>query len=339
MTKIRAWAARRAGGQLQPFEYDPGPLDADEVEIAVEHCGICHSDLSMLDDEWSMTQYPFVPGHEVIGRVAAVGANVRSVRAGQRVGVGWNAHSCTHCEACLAGNPHLCAQVQGTIVGRHGGFAERLRVHWLWTAPLPEGLDPVAAGPLLCGGLTVFNPLLLCDVKPTARVGVIGIGGLGHMALQFCRAWGCEVTAFTSSPAKREEALALGAHRVVASRDPNAMRALAGSLDFILYTLNVALDWDAVVGMLAPQGRLHVVGAVLTPIPVVAMQFISFEQSLSGSPTGSRHAMDVMLAFAARHHIAPRVERFPMREVNAAMAHLRAGKAHYRIVLDADFGA
>lgn len=337
MTRIRAWAARSARAALQPYEYDPGPMGTDEVEIAVEYCGICHSDISMLDNEWAMTQYPFVPGHEVIGRVVAIGEDARGLHVGQRVGVGWNATSCTHCHACLSGNHHLCPTVQGTIVGRHGGFAERLRVHWLWAAPLPEGLDPGMAGPLLCGGLTVFHPLLSTGVKPTARVGVVGIGGLGHMALQFCNAWGCEVTAFTSSPSKREEALALGAHRVVSSHDTAAMQAIAGTLDLILYTVNVPLDWDALLATLAPQGRLHVVGAVLEPIPVPAMQLISFEQSVSGSPTGPRHVMDSMLAFAARHDIAPRVEQFPMSQVNEALLRLRQGKAHYRIVLKADF--
>lgn len=337
MTRIRSWAARSARAALQPYEYDPGPLGTDEVEIAVEYCGICHSDISMLDNEWSMTQYPFVPGHEVIGRVVALGEDARGVHVGQRVGVGWNASCCTHCHACLSGNHHLCPSVQGTIVGRHGGFAERLRVHWLWAAPLPEGLEPSTTGPLLCGGVTVFNPLLLSGVKPTARVGVVGIGGLGHMALQFCNAWGCEVTAFTSSPSKREEALALGAHRVVPSRDPAAMQAIAGSLDLILYTVNVPLDWDALLATLAPQGRLHVVGAVLEPIPIPAMQLISFEQSVAGSPTGPRHVIDTMLEFAARHDIAPRVEQFPMSQVNEALIHLRQGKPHYRIVLKADF--
>ncbi|MFO7188304.1 MAG: NAD(P)-dependent alcohol dehydrogenase [Pseudomonadota bacterium] len=336
-TRIRAWAARTPGGPLQRFDYDPGPLGTEDVEIAVEYCGICHSDLSMLDNAWSMTQYPFVPGHEAIGRVVAVGEDVKGLKVGQRVGVGWNASSCAHCASCLSGNHHLCSGVQGTIVGRHGGFADRLRVHWLWAVPLPAGLDAASAGPLMCGGITVFYPLLMTNLSPTARVGVVGIGGLGHLALQFLNAWGCEVVAFTSSASKREEALALGAHRVVSSTDAAAMRALQGSLDLILYTVNVPLDWDALMATLAPKGRLHFVGAVLEPVPVQAMQLISFEQHVSGSPTGPRHAMDKMLEFAARHNITPRVEHFPMREVNAALQRLREGKPHYRIVLDADF--
>lgn len=337
MTRIRAWAARAPRGPLQRFDFDPGPLGTEDVEIAVEYCGICHSDLSMLDNEWDMTNYPFVPGHEAVGRVIAIGEDVKDLKIGQRVGVGWNASSCAQCRTCLSGNQHLCPSVQGTIVGRHGAFAERLRVNWLWAVPLPAGIEASSAGPLLCGGVTVFYPLLLTGLKPTARVGVVGIGGLGHMALQFLNAWGCEVVAFTSSASKRDEALALGAHRVVSSTDANAMQKLQGSLDLILYTVNVSLDWDAYLATLAPKGRLHIVGAVLDPIPVKAMQLISFEQSISGSPTGPRHAIDTMLEFAARHDIAPRVEHFPMSQVNEALQRLREGKPHYRIVLDADF--
>ncbi len=335
MSRINAWAAHRAGGPLERYEYDPGPLQADEVEITVEHCGICHSDLSMRDNEWAMTAYPFVPGHEAIGRVAALGEHAKGLEVGQRVGLGWTASSCMHCRRCLSGEQHLCASAQGTIVGRHGAFADRVRAHWAWVLPIPEPLDAAAGGPLLCGGVTVFAPLLVFGVKPTDRVGVVGIGGLGHMALMFANAWGCEVTAFTSSASKRQEALELGAHHVVSSRDAQAMQAIAGTLDFIIDTVNVPLDWNALLATLAPKGRLHVVGAVLEPIPVPAMTLIMGQRSVSGSPTGSPSAIDTMLDFAARHGIAPQVEHFPMDKVNDAMERLASGKARYRVVLDA----
>ena len=337
MSHIRAWAAHAAGGALEAYKFDAGSLGPEEVEIAVEYCGICHSDLSMLDNEWGMTTYPLVPGHEAVGRVVAVGEHAKGVRVGQRVGVGWNAASCLHCRSCIAGDQHLCPGVQPTIVGRHGAFAERLRANWAWVIPVPVALDASAVGPLLCGGITVFYPLLVSGIKPTHRVGVVGIGGLGHMALKFLKAWGCEVTAFTSSESKHGEARAMGAHRVVSSRDSAAMAAIAGSLDLILNTVNVPLDWNALMATLAPKGRLHVAGAVLEPIPVNAMGLILGEQTVSGSPGGSRGAIDTMLDFAARHGIAPQVEHFPMSRVNDAMERLRAGKARYRIVLDADF--
>jgi alcohol/geraniol dehydrogenase (NADP+) len=335
MSMIHAWAAHAAGARLEPFEYDPGPLGDEQVEIAIEHCGICHSDLSMLDNEWGMTTYPLVPGHEGIGRIVELGPQALGLSVGQRVGIGWYAHSCLHCPQCLAGRQHLCVQAQSTITGRHGAFADRVRCHWVWAVPLPDALPAAESGPLLCGGTTVFAPLELHGIRPTDRVGVVGIGGLGHMALKFCRAWGCEVTAFTSSASKEEEARAFGAHRVVSSRDTAAIQALAGTYDLILDTVNAPLDWSALLGALAPGGRLHVVGAVLEPIPVVAFALISGQKSMSGSPTGSRGSIDAMLGFAARHRIAPQTEHFPMSRVNDALDHLRAGKARYRIVLDA----
>jgi uncharacterized zinc-type alcohol dehydrogenase-like protein len=337
MTKFHGWAAHGAAQKLVPYEFDPGPIGAEEVEVAVEHCGLCHSDLSMLNNEWGYSQYPFVGGHEVIGRVVATGGQAKRVKVGDRVGVGWTASSCMHCPLCLAGAQQLCRSAQPTIAGRAGGFADRVRAHWAWTIPLPTGLETSTAGPLLCGGVTVFNPLVLHSVSPTARVGVVGIGGLGHMALKFANAWGCQVTAFTSSESKYDEARSLGAHQVVSSRDVNSIKAVAGSLDLLLITANVALEWGALMATLAPRGRMHVVGAVPAPIPVHAFDLIGSEREISGSPTGSPVDIARMLDFAARHRIAPQVERFPMSQVNEALAHLESGKARYRIILDSDF--
>jgi len=337
MSDIRSWAAKAAAAPLEPYQFDPGPLGPEDVEIAVEYCGICHSDVSMLDNEWGYTVYPFVPGHEAVGTIVALGEHTKGLQVGQRVGVGWTASSCLHCHQCIGGNHHLCPEAKATIVDRPGAFAERLRANWAWVIPLPPALDATAAGPLMCGGITVFSPLLKFGVAPTHRVGVVGIGGLGHMALKFLHAWGCEVTAFTSSESKHDEARALGAHRVVSSRDKASMKSIAGTLDFVLDTVNVPLAWDALIGTLAPQGRLHVVGAVLEPIPVKAFALIAGEKSISGSPTGSPGGIATMLDFAARHAIAPQVEHFPMSRVNDALEHMRAGKARYRVVLDADF--
>jgi uncharacterized zinc-type alcohol dehydrogenase-like protein len=166
---------------LEPFEFDPGKLGSEDVEIKVSHCGICHSDLSMLDNEWGIAKYPFVPGHEAIGTVVALGEGVKGLKVGQRVGVGWSAYSCLSCPQCLSGHHNLCPALQGTIVGRHGGFADYLRVQWTWARPLPEALDSSKVGPLLCGGITVFAPLLMYGISPASRVGIIGIGGLGQM--------------------------------------------------------------------------------------------------------------------------------------------------------------
>jgi uncharacterized zinc-type alcohol dehydrogenase-like protein len=334
MPTINAYAAQAAHGTLEPFSYDPGELGTEQVEIKVSHCGICHSDLSMLDNEWGLSAYPFVPGHEIVGTVTALGAGAKGLKIGQKVGVGWSASSCLACPQCLSGDHNLCATTQGTIVGRHGGFADRVRVQWAWARPLPDGLDLAKTGPLLCGGITVFTPLLMHNIQPTARVGVIGIGGLGHMALLFASKWGCEVHAFTTSDSKEAEAKKLGAHYVHNTKRDGALKKLAGSLDLIISTINVPQDMGALLETLAPHGKLHVVGAVLKPMEVPALGLIFGQKSIAGSPTGSPTAIDAMLAFCARHSIAPVTETFPMSKVNEALEHLRAGKARYRLVLE-----
>ena len=331
---FHAWAAAERGTALKPFEYQPGPLGPEQVQIRIESCGICHSDLSMIDNEWGNSVFPLVAGHEAVGIVEAEGEFAKGVKAGDRVGLGWFAGSCMSCHPCLSGRHNLCANSEQTIVGRHGGFADRVRCHWSWAIRLPEGVDPGKAGPLFCGGITVFGPIADFGVKPTHRVGVIGIGGLGHLALQFLNKWGCHVTAFTSTDSKADEAKALGAHAVLNSRDSAAMKSAAGSFDFILSTVNVPLDWNAYLELLAPDGRLHFVGAVLEPVSVPAFALIGGRKRISGSPLGSIATVMDMLDFCARHGIAAQTESFPMSEVNAALDHLRAGKARYRIVLE-----
>lgn len=335
-TPIQALAAKAANQPLEPFEFTPGPLGCEEAEIAVESCGICHSDLSMLGNEWGMTAYPFVPGHEVVGKVVALGDHTKRLKLGDRVGLGWFSASCGACPSCLSGSQNLCATAEGTIVGRHGGFATRVRAHWTWLSPLPGALDATKAGPLFCGGITVFNPIVQFGVRPTDTVGVIGIGGLGHLALKFLRAWGCEVTAFTSSDAKRTEALELGAHQTLNSRDSAELAKAAGRFDFIINTTNVGLDWNTYIAALKPKGRLHTVGAVLEPMAVGAFPLILGQKSLSGSPLGSPSTTDTMLEFCARHGISPTTETFPLSRANEALEHLRSGKARYRIVLTND---
>lgn len=330
---IRAYAALEKGGELKPFEYDPKPLGSEDVEIDVEYCGICHSDLSMLHNDWGMTQYPFVPGHEVVGKIADVGSAVKKLQVGQRVGLGWYSRSCMTCEWCMSGNHNLCATAEGTIVGRYGGFADKVRAHEAWVAPLPDAMQPVSAGPLFCGGITVFNPIVQFDVKPTDRVGVIGIGGLGHMALRFLHAWGCDVSAFSSSADKEPEAREMGANHFINSRDPNALKSVEGSFDLILSTVNADLDWSTYITCLRPKGRLHFVGVVPNPISTEIFPLIMAQRSISGSPLGSPATVTQMLDFATRHQIEPIIETFSFDQVNEALEHLRSGKARYRIVL------
>lgn len=330
---IHAYAAIEAGKPLQPFEYDPGVLSSNEVEIDVDFCGICHSDVSMVENEWGISRFPLVPGHEVVGTIAAKGQSVTNLGVGDKVGLGWHAGYCMTCSDCLRGDHNMCANAEATIVSHHGGFADKVRAQATSVLKLPEGLDLESAGPLFCGGITVFNPLIQFGIKPTDSVAVIGIGGLGHMALQFFNAWGCQVTAFTSSEAKTNEALELGAHTTINSRDPEALEAAAGQFDLVLSTVNVKLDWNKYIETLKTRGRLHLVGATLEPLDLNLFPMLLGQRSVSASPVGSPANIARMLEFAARHDIKPIIEKFPLDQVNEAIEHLKSGQARYRIVL------
>ena len=330
---IKAYAAHEPKGKLQAFEYDPGALQADEIEIDVQFCGICHSDVSMIDNAWGMTQYPLVAGHEVVGTISQIGKQVKDLEVGQTVGLGWHAGYCNVCEPCHTGDHNLCAASQATIVGHHGGFADKVRAQARSVVPIPQGIDLESAGPLFCGGVTVFNPLVQFDIQPTDKVAVIGIGGLGHMALQFLNAWGCEVTAFTSSEDKKKEALEMGAHHTLNSRDAKAIKAAAGRFDLILSTVNVKLDWNVYLGALKPRGRLHFVGATLDPLEINVFSLMMGQRAISGSPVGSPATITKMLEFAKRHDIKPVIEKFSFDRINEALDRLRSGNVHYRIVL------
>lgn len=332
---INAYAADSAGAELKSFSYDPGALEPGQVEIAVEYCGLCHSDVSVVNDEWGMTAFPVVPGHEVVGRIVALGDGVTHLKEGQQVGLGWHSGYCGHCGECDTGHQNLCAQAQPTIIGHHGGFADKVRAGADSVVPIPDGLDPKVVGPLFCAGITVYNPLVQFNITPNSRVAVIGIGGLGHLALQFLNAWGCDVTAFTSSDNKREEALELGAHHTLNSRDPEALKAAAGQFDLIISTVNVKLDWNTYLATLKPRGRLHFVGATTEPLDLNVFNLLMAQRQVSGSPVGSPATIADMLEFAARHNIAPKVEQFPMSKVNEAFKRLESGEARYRIVLEA----
>ncbi len=338
MPTFHAYAADEAQAEFKPFEFDPGELLDDQVEIDVASCGICHSDLSMLDNEWGMTAYPFVGGHEATGTVAAVGGHVPNLVVGDTVGLGWFSRSCMHCVECLGGSHNRCVNApEQTIVHRHGGFADKVRCHWGWATPLPAGLDPMKAGPLFCGGITAFTPFIQHGINALSRVGVIGIGGLGHLALMFAKGFGADVTAFSTSASKEGEAKKLGAHHFVNTREDGALEKLAGTFDLILNTTNARLDWDAYVNALAPGGVLHTVGAVTDTFGVSnSFPMILGQKSLSASPLGSPATTRKMLAFCARHQIAPVTQSYKLSQINDAFEQLRTGSPRYRLVLERD---
>ncbi|WPU23595.1 NAD(P)-dependent alcohol dehydrogenase [Cedecea neteri] len=339
MSVIKSYAAPKAGAELELQDFDAGDLLPEDVEVQVEYCGICHSDLSMIDNEWGFSQYPLVAGHEVIGRVHALGsaAKNKGLKVGQRVGIGWTARSCGHCDACISGSQINCQQGSTATIMNRGGFADKIRADWQWVIPLPDSIDIASAGPLLCGGITVFKPLLMHHITATSRVGVIGIGGLGHIAIKLLHAMGCEVTAFSSNPSKKEEVLAMGADKVVNSRDPAELTALAGQFDLIINTVNVDLDWMPYFKALAYGGNFHTVGAVMKPFEVPAFTLIAGDRSISGSATGSPHELRSLMKLAGRAKVQPQIELYPMSKINEAIQHVRDGKARYRVVLKSDF--
>lgn len=332
--RIHAHAAQQAKQLLAPFEYQAPTLGYNDVRLNVSHCGICHSDIHLIDNDWAISQYPLIPGHEIVGTVVALGAGVNHLKKGERVGVGWQCGSCLQCEYCLRGDENLCDHSQATCVGHFGGFADGVVVDSRFAFPIPVDLPSETTAPLLCGGITVYSPLVHYGVRPAMKVGVMGIGGLGHMALQFASAMGCEVTAFTSSPDKEVEAVKLGAHRVVVTKDATAVARAAQSQDFIVTTVSGTMDWMQAMSFLRPDGKLCVVGASPTPIQVPAFALISGRRSVVGSPIGSRHCIIEMLEFASRHEIGAIVEVVPLKQVNDAIAKVRANQARYRMVLE-----
>jgi uncharacterized zinc-type alcohol dehydrogenase-like protein len=333
MAQIQGLAAHAAGAELLPFRYEPGELGPQEVEIGISHCGICHSDLHLISNDWGTSQYPFIPGHEIIGQVIAAGPGVRTLKPGLRVGLGWQANSCGECEWCTRGMENLCAFAEATCVRRHGGYADRVRANARFVIPIPEGLDSEQAAPLLCGGITVYNPLRNHHVNPSSRVGIIGIGGLGHLAIQFARVFGAEVTAFSTSSTKEPEARSLGAHRFVNTRETRALKEVSGSFDFILTTVNADQDWAIYIQALRPTGTLCFVGVPPSAVAVPAFPLISGIRTITGSPIGSPSLLREMLDVAARHGVKAQTERFPMSKANEAIEKVKKNKVRYRAVL------
>ena len=333
MALIHGFATHAAGAELLPYKYDPGELHPTDVEVKITHCGICHSDIHLIDNDWGMSQYPFIPGHEIVGTVAKVGSAVSDMAVGDRVGIGWQANSCGHCEWCRKGLENLCAKNQGVCVHRNGGYADAVRVNARFAVPIPAAIESEHAAPLLCGGITVYNPMRTYGVNATSRVGVIGIGGLGHMALQFARAFGADVTAFSTSAAKEAEAKALGAHHFVNTRDSKGLKSLVGHFDFILSTINAEQDWSAYLNALRPTGTLVFVGVPPAPIALPVFPLVGGQRRVAGSPIGSPWQIREMLDVAARHGVKAQTEKFAFDKVNVALGKVRKNHVRYRAVL------
>lgn len=330
---ISAYAAMGAGEPLQPYRFTPGELGRFEIEIAVTHCGVCHSDLHLIDNDWRLSNYPLVPGHEIVGIVSQTGVAVTDRQIGQRVGVGWLAGSCMNCEQCLGGNENLCRQARPTCVGRHGGYAIRARVDARFAALVPDTLPSEYAAPLLCAGITVFAPLRRTRLQENARVGVIGLGGLGHLAVRYANAMGCAITVFSATAGKEDEARRFGADRFVDTSSRTSLAAELGSCDFILSTVPADLPWVEYVNALRPNGALCIVGASPGEVRVPAFALIDGQKTIGGSAVGSNAEIGDMFRFSAEHKIMPAIELYRLTDVNQALARLKNNQVRYRAVL------
>lgn len=326
------YAARAVGRSLDPFTYESPKLGEHDVRVSVTHCGLCHSDIHAIDDYYGVTTYPFVPGHEIVGYVSAVGSAPSGLKEGNRVAIGWQGRSCGQCEWCTRGEEQLCLDIvkAGTWVP-YGGFSSCVVVDSRFVYPLPESMPSEVAAVLVCAGIAVYNPLRLYAGQSAQKIGIIGIGGLGHLAIQFAHALGYEVTVISSSPAKKEEALGLGAHHFVVSDDKASLRKLEFNFDLLLCTAHGDINWEWLLTILKKRGKLVLVG-----FPNVALNstdLVVHELSITGSFTGNRATMKEMLSFAQAHGIKPWIELMPMTRINEAIERVKQNKARYRIVL------
>lgn len=342
----RAYAAQSATSPLAPATItrrSPGPLD---VQLEVLFCGVCHSDLHQVRDEWKSampTVYPCVPGHEIVGRVVAVGRDVRKFKEGDLAAVGCMVDSCRTCEACLEGEEQFCSGPatftyngpDGKIGGvTYGGYSESLVVDEAFALRLPNGLDPAGAAPLLCAGITTYSPLRHWNVREGQKVGVVGLGGLGHMGVKLAAAFGARVVVFTTSPGKVEDAVRLGAHDVVVSRHADEMAKHQGSFDFILDTVSAQHDLNQYLGLLKRNGTMTLVGAPEEATPLHAFSLLFGRRSLAGSIIGGIAETQEMLDFCGDKGITADIELIPIGGINQAFERLLKSDVKYRFVID-----
>lgn len=328
------YAARAVGQPLEPINFAPQSLGEHDVRVSVTHCGVCYTDIQGIEDHYGISTFPFVPGHEIVGTVSAVGPAVSRLKEGDRVGIGWQGRSCMQCEWCLRGEEQLCQDIDNCGTWKpYGGFSSSVVVDSRFAYPLPSAMSSEDAAVLMCAGISVYAPLRLYATGGPQKVGVVGVGGLGHLAIQFAHALGCEVTAMSSSPGKKEEALKFGADDFIVMQDQPGLREVSLSFDLLLYTSHGKGDWTPLVNSLKTKGRLVVIGFSDGPVTFDPLELVVHQISITGSLIGNRATMREMLTFAQNHRITPEVELMPMAQVNKAIRKVKENKARYRIVL------
>lgn len=340
--KTAAYAAKKEGADLESHTIErrePGP---DDVQIEISNCGVCHSDLHCVNNDWGFSAYPLVPGHEIIGHVTQAGKNVTKFKEGDKVGVGCMVDSCQNCKACNDNLEQFCPDMVMTYASpindgedfTYGGYSKRIVTDQKFVLSIPDNLDMAAAAPLLCAGITTYSPLRHWNIGKGDKVGVIGLGGLGHMGVKLANAMGAEVTMITTSPEKGEDAKKLGAHDVLISTDDNAMEKAAESFDFLLNTIPVAHEIDPYVALLKYDGTMCMVGAV-EPMPGFDGSSLIFRRkTVAGSLIGGIKETQEMLDFCGEHNITCDIESIKMDEINKAFKRMEEGDVKYRFVID-----
>ncbi|KAJ1667937.1 hypothetical protein IW140_003470 [Coemansia sp. RSA 1813] len=344
INEVHAWAAKTPGLTVEPWTYKPRPLGEHDIEIKIDYSGICGSDINMLKDHWEITNYPIVVGHEIVGKVITVGDKVTAFKEGDIVGTGCQVHAClkSSCSPCSRDlDPH-CPEnmyvfnlkyLDGSFT--QGGFVEAVRVEDNYVHKIPASIDPVYAPPLMCAGLTVYTPMVRKGVKKGDRVGVVGIGGLGHLAIQFAKALGAEVIAFSHSSNKREQSLELGASKFVDISSKEEADSVRRSLNHLFVTSSAESNQlNEFVSWMDFEGQIVFLAHPKEDMTFNAGMFIHTEVSITGSLIGGRKVMGEMLEFAAKHNIRPMIERFPLAKINEALEYVDSGKPRYRVVLE-----
>jgi alcohol dehydrogenase (NADP+) len=341
--RVNAYAAPAPSQPLEPITIDRRALGPNDVLIEVRYAGICHSDIHTVRGDWGPQSYPLVPGHEIVGVVAEVGPAVTRHGVGDRVGVGCMVNSCRECASCLAGDEQYClngmvgtygaTDRDGTVT--QGGYSTHVVVDADFVLTVPDGIDLAAAAPLLCAGITTYSPLRRWGAGPGTKVAVVGLGGLGHMAVKLAHAMGAEVTVLSQSLKKQEDGLRLGADHYYATGDPSTFERLAGTFDLIVNTVSATIDVDAHLGLLAVDGTLVNVGAPGEPMGLDVMSLIGARRSYAGSMIGGIAETQEMLDFCAEHGLGAEVELIPADRVNDAYERVLASDVRYRFVIDA----
>lgn len=342
MPEINAYASTAPDAKLAPFTItrrDPGPK---EVQIEILFCGVCHSDIHQARNEWHNTTYPVVPGHEIVGKVTAVGNEVTKFKAGDLAGVGCLVDSCGTCPQCAVGDEQFCENgMVGTYNGvgkdgqtTYGGYSKTIVVDENFTLRIPDNLDLKAVAPLLCAGITTYSPLSRNEIGEGDKVAIVGLGGLGHMGVKIAAAMGADVTVISTSDNKEEDAKRLGATSFINSRNADSMKAAAGSFDFILNTVSAQHDYNEYLGLLKPNGKMVLVGAPPEPTPVSAFALIMGRRSLAGSLIGGIAETQEMLDFCSKHNITSDIEMIKMDQINEAYERILKSDVKYRFVID-----